>query len=154
MAGIFTVTSEGAKTAASGTTKTLIELMGGTAVKAELLEFGVAFNGVTSTDPPILVELWQITASGTGTAATRVSAGRSAQTPTVTGKYNNTAEPTKGNRIGTWYLHPQGGSIVIQYPLGNEPVICDASTAQGLCLAFVSGTMTAASSTSYMVWRE
>lgn len=150
--GIYTVTTEGAETLAAATAETLIELMGVAAVKSVLCEFGVSFNGTSATAVPVLVELYQITASGTGTAATEVKWDRSGPSAQVLTEHSVTVEPTKGDRLAAWYVHPQGGSLVIQYPLGREPVISDGATNQGLALVCTAPAQVDA--VAYAVWSE
>lgn len=150
--GLYTVTTEGEEALAAATAETLLELLGATTVKAVLVEFGVSFDGISPTAEPVTVELYQITATGTGTGAVEAKWDRSGPTSQVTCKHSLTAEPTKGDRLAMWLVHPQGGSLVIQYPLGREPVICDGSAAQGL--AIVATAPAIVNAQAYAVWQE
>jgi hypothetical protein len=150
--GIYAVTSEGEEALAAATAETLVGVLGATTVKARLVEWGVSFDGVTATDAPVVVELYQITTSGTSTGATEAKWDRSGPTAQCTGFHSFTVEPTKGDRIACYEIHPQGGGIVMQYPLGREPVISDASTSQGIGIVVTSPAV--CNALAYMVWEE
>lgn len=150
--GVYSATTEAEEALAAATAETLLLLLGATTVKATLVEWGVSFDGVTSGNAPVVVELYQITANGTATAATEVSWDRSAKTAEVSAHHSFTAEPTKGSRLAMYEVHPQGGSLVIQYPLGREPVICDGSASQGI--AIVVTAPDAVNASAYAVWHE
>lgn len=149
---ICSATTEGERSCTGAATKTILEIMGDADVVARLVEFGVSFDGVTPTDAPVIVELYQITASGTGTAATEVAWDRSAKTIQCAVEYNSTVEPTKGSRLAIWEVHPQAGSLVVQYPLGREPVITNGSASQGL--AVVVTPAVTVNAVGYLVWDE
>ena len=155
MALLATATTEGNRNLTASSTKSMFEILGTTGTNAKLVEFGISFNGVTSTDAPIMVELYQITATGTGTTVTPRAVQRTGGTPVCTTKALDTVEPTKTNRMAVWYVHPQGGNLVIQYPLGREPVISDASASQGLAWVLTPGTLTATTGcVMYLFWEE
>lgn len=138
-------------------TSSIWEMLGSANVKAKLVEFAVSFNGTSSTQAPILVKLRQITATGTGTACTEVSTDRAAKTtPGVQMKHTLTVEPSMVSTValGQWYVHPQGGLLIVQYPLGREPVICDGSGSQGLALELTSASGVTPTGASYATWDE
>lgn len=150
--GLFAATTEGERAAVAATAETMMELMGAAAVYAKLVEACFSFDGQLSTDAPVVIELYQITATGTGTAATEVDLEQAGGTANVAVKYNDTVEPTKGSRIGIWEVHPQGGSLLWQLPLGVRPAICRYSTAQGL--AFVVTAPANVNYVGYCWWEE
>lgn len=154
MGAKYAITTEGSRTLTAAATKTILELIGDADVLAVLVEMGLSFAGAVSTDVPILLELYQITATGTGTALTEVKWGRGAGTAQVTGKVLHTVEPTKVDRLASWYVHPQGGNLLVQWPLGREPVICDGSAAQGLALVYTTAAGVSPACTGYMVVEE
>lgn len=118
-----------------------------------IVEFGVSFNGVTATDAPALVELCQLTLGAAGTAGGSPPAGvqirgRAGNTaPTVT--HNYTAEPTTVTPMKHWYVSPNGGLLVIQFPLGREPE-CDASGGTVKALSIRVNTAASVSVAAYM----
>lgn len=154
---IYTAHTETVYTVLTADTSSVMEVLGSANVRAELVEFGVSFNGTSATQAPILVRLRQITATGTGTACTEVSADRSAKTsPGCQAKHTLTVEPTMvaSVALGSWYVHPQGGNLVIQYPLGSRPIICDGSGSQGIALELTSASGVTPQCSAYVTWSE
>lgn len=141
---------------AANTTKTMLWVLGSANVNAALCELGISFNGTVSVDAPIRVELMRITAGGTAAATpTRYSWSRNAGTAQCTVGASNSVEPTGSEIIGSWFVHPQGGNLLVQWPLGREPIICDGSASQGLAIRYTSpGTLSTTSYTGYIVWEE
>ena len=154
--GLYSAHTEAVYTVLTADTSSVMELLGAASVKAVLVEFGVSFNGTSATQAPILVRLRPITATGTGTACTETAFDRSAPTAQCSAKYTMTAEPTMtaNLNLGTWYVHPQGGSLVMQYPLGREPVVCDGSASQGIAIELTSASGVTPSCSAYMIWSE
>jgi len=112
----------------SGTAlKTLVQLLAPTNQKVRIHQFGVGFKGIVSTDVPVLIQLARQTTAGTpggtGGALTLVkhnsldteTARTTAQKarPDATGW---TGEPTLGDIIWEFPVHPQSGVIY-----GPEP---------------------------------
>ena len=121
-------------------TSSALEILGDADVVASLAELMVSFNGVSSSQAPILVKIRQITATGTGTACTEVSTDRRGKTaPQCAAKHTLTVEPTMVATValGGMYVHPQGG---IWHPKWDkdELVICDGSAAQGIAIELTS----------------
>lgn len=98
-----------------------------------IVEFGISFDGVTASAVPALVELvssTQATAgTPTGTPTVTQIRGRvtGGEAPTASGRYS--AEPTVLVRHKAWYISPNGGLFVLQYPLGREPETDDSGGA-------------------------
>lgn len=98
-----------------------------------VVEMGMSFDGVTASAVPALVELVQSTQAtagtpGTGGAVPTIiqSRGRVTGGDAPTGGANYTAEPTVLTAIRRWYVTPNNGILVVQFPLGREPE-CDDS---------------------------
>lgn len=98
-----------------------------------IVEFGISFDGVTASAVPALVDIVSSTQAGTGTSGEtptitqvrgRVTGG---EPPTGGSKYS--AEPTVLVRHKAWYVSPNGGILVIQFPLGREPETDDSGGA-------------------------
>lgn len=153
MGALFSATTEGEEALAAATAETVIALMGVAAVHGKLVEFGISFDGVTAAAEPVQIELYRITANGTATGATEakwdLASGVTAQ---ITAHHSYTVEPTKTDRLACWEVHPQGGSLVIQYPLGREPTISNGSTSSGL--AIVATAPAIVNVVAYVVWEE
>ena len=94
-----------------------------------VVEFGVSFDGVTASAVPVLVETVSGTAAtaGTSTAATAVQIRGRPIAVGATAGVNYTAEPTVLTRQKSWLVTPNGGVLVVQFPLGREPE-CEATT--------------------------
>ena len=153
----YTAYTETAYTVLTADTSSVMELLGSANVTAKLVSFSVSFNGTSSTQEPVLVKLRQITATGTGTACTEVADQRSGKTaPGCAAKHTLTVEPTMVATValGAWYVHPQGGSLTIQYPLGREPVVCDGSGSQGLAIELTSASGVTPKCVAAMTWEE
>lgn len=154
---LFTAYAETPYVVLTADTSSIMEIIGDADVTAKLVEFSISFNGISSTQAPILVKLRQITATGTGTACTEVAAQRSGKTaPQCQAKHTLTVEPTMVATValGQWYVHPQGGLLMVQYPLGREPVICDGVAATGLALELTSASSVTPTAACHMTWDE
>lgn len=154
--GLYSATTEGERALTAASTKTMVEIIGATTVKARLVEFGISFDGTSSVQEPVLINLKQITATSTNAvAATAMKWDRSSPSAQCGVKVFHTAEPTKTSTpLASWEVHPQGGSLVVQYPLGREPIISDGSTGQGLCLEYVTASGVNPNCVAYVVWEE
>jgi hypothetical protein len=72
----------------------------------------VSFNGIDATDEPALVQLVRLSDNGTMTAVTPAKLNDSlAEAIGATAAKKNSAEPTTGDVLATWYVHPQTGLI-------------------------------------------
>lgn len=98
-----------------------------------VVEFGISFDGVTSTAVPALVELVSTTAA---------TAGTSGETPTITqirGRVTGGAAPTGGSKYSAeptvlvrhkaWYVPQFMSWLTMQFPLGREPETDDSAGA-------------------------
>jgi hypothetical protein len=105
----------------AGTTKTIVQVVPGTNTPVRVVEIGVSFNGVTTTDVPVLVQLLRQTTAGTSSSLTLIADQESSSKSVVaTGLKTFTAEPTTGNILRDWYITPIAGLFVLQFPLGRE----------------------------------
>lgn len=89
-----------------------------------LVEFGISFDGVTASAVPVFVELVTSTQAGAGTAGVTPTAtqirGRTTAGSAPTSGANYTAEPTVLTRQKQWYVTPNNGVLIVQFPLGRE----------------------------------
>lgn len=100
---------------AAATAKTVLGARAGAAFGFDLYEWGVAFDGVTAANTPVLVELvsWSATSTGTSTAATPIQVGgRTIAHGSGTTGQNFTVEPTTLTVIKSILLTPNGGTFV------------------------------------------
>ena len=149
MASVFSVTTE-TEEALTTSVETVLQLRGHASVKAKLVEWGIAFDSTSASAEPVRVRLLRQTTDGTATAASEVKWDPDNPTALVTAFHTFTAEPTAGDVLMETHVHPQAG-IVIQYPLGREPVIDNDATSR---LAVDVLAPAAVNATAYLVWEE
>jgi hypothetical protein len=135
---------------AAATAETLIQLVAPATVRARIIEFGVMFDGVTSTAEPVDIRLVRQTTAGTASAGTLVPLDAGAPTSLLTSQITFTAEPTNTNVLGAWMIHPQGGMLVIKWDLWAEAPVMNVSTRLGL-EATAAATV---NTTAYIKWVE
>lgn len=139
--GLYSVAANAA--CASNALKVALQIATGSGVACRLAQFEVSFDGADSTKTPILVELVAETgASSTGGAAvtpTQVG-GHPLRTAQFTARGNDTTDGASPTVLERWYVSPTSG-IVIQYPLGREPVV-PASSYLALRVTTVTGSGT------------
>ncbi len=151
MGQVYSVTTEAEEALGVATVETLVQLRGATTQKARLIEFGVSFDGVTAAAEPVEVILRRQSTDGTGVGATEVLWDPDDPAASLTSFHTFSAEPTGGDRLGVWEVHPQGGLLVMQYPLGREPIIGDAATSR---LGLTAEAAAVVNAFAYMVWEE
>lgn len=158
MAAGFAITSGAAFAVTSGA-KTLLNLISpASAAPPTLVEFGVSFDGVTSSAVPALVELCMSTQATAGTPGTvgtitqiRGYGGASAQA-TVSGQY--TAEPTVLTAVKQWFVPAFMGLFTIQFPLGREAIGFDTASTSGKGIALRVSAPAAVNVRGYIEWDE
>jgi hemolysin activation/secretion protein len=128
MASVYSVTTE-TEEALTTSVETVLQLRGSSAVKAKILQWSISFDGVSATGEPVRVRLLRQTTDGTGAAASEVPWDPDNPTANCTALNTFSAEPTAGDVIEEHLVHPQAG-IIMQYPLGREPVLDNASTSR------------------------
>lgn len=111
--------------AATAGAKTVLNVIAGANQPVSIFEWGISFDGVTSSAVPATVELCQSTQATAGTSAGSVPAivqigGRSITAQPTSG-HNYTAEPTALTVIEQFFVPQFMGTFVKQYPLGLEP---------------------------------
>jgi hypothetical protein len=121
-------TDEVALTAA--TTRTVLQLLTAANRRTRIVGFGVFFDGTSSTNEPVVVELVRQTSAGTMSAGTAVKTRVVAETLQNTVTHSATVEPTSTDVLERVNVHPQSG-YEVRYPLGQEPVVA-ASTRVGV----------------------
>ena len=111
--------------AATTGAKTCLNVIAGANQPVAIVEWGISFDGSTSTATPATVDLCQSTQAGAGTAGGSPPlivqiAGRSISAQ-FTMAHNYTAEPTALTAIESFYIPQYNGWWVQKYPLGQEP---------------------------------
>ena len=131
---IYGVSSAAAVTLGAGVAVSALSVIAPATFGLEVTGFDLSFLGVTASDVPVLAEVCQYSAATAGTstgAATVVQEGGLAIAAGFTAFYDYTAEPTALTVFRRFALTPNGGVILYDIPLGNEPQ-CDVS--KGLIL--------------------
>lgn len=108
---------------------TLIQLVAATNHAIAITELCVGFAGQNPTHKPILVELLRQTTAGTGSSLTlRKTDDSIADTFDTTGQHAFSAEPSAGEILRSFRVHPQ---LSLPYPFA-EPIIVGAGDRIGL----------------------
>lgn len=132
----YSCTTEGAVALSAATAKTIIGAKAHANSGLQLKGFLVAFDGVTASAVPVLVEVcyctWGANSPGTNSTSTTVrqSYGRVLTAGFTAGK-TWTTEPTTLTVIKELLLTPNGGVLSYQWPLGQEP---DSALAEGFAI--------------------
>lgn len=108
---------------AAATAETIMQLVAPANHRVKLLRWGVFFDGTSVTAEPVQIRLLRQTTAGTASALTPVKMDDSvAETIQTSAQHDFTAEPTAGDVLESYNVHPQQGIAMI-YPLGQEPII-------------------------------
>lgn len=113
---LFSIITTADVALSAGVAKTVLQLAttaGTNLPRALAKKLILSFDGVATTNTPVLVEIAYQTSAGTGTSVTPVKIGDYADTVLSAGFYNFSAEPTKGGVIEKFRIHPQGGVFEI-----------------------------------------
>jgi hypothetical protein len=140
--------------AAAATAKTILNVIAASDKIITLTEFGIAFDGTTASEKPILVELCRSTQAGAGTKTdvTPVQVRGQAITSGATAAKGYTAEPTTLTAVREWLVDPNKGLFVMPFPQGRE---VETLLGDGLCLRMTIQTGGAAvNARCYMEYEE
>ena len=134
-APIYDCSTEGARSFTTGA-KSMLGVKAHANSGLQVVGFKIAFDGVTASAVPASVELcyctWATNSPGTNSTSVtpRQRFGR-VLTAGFTAATLWTAEPTTVTALQEWYLTPNGGLIMYDFPLGTEP---DSALAEGFVL--------------------
>lgn len=122
-----------------------------------LVEWGISFDGVTSSAVPALVQLMQSTQATAGTVGSsptpEQSGGRLRTVQAGAGiAYTTAADPTVLTAIQELYVPQFMGLFVQQFPLGREPETVVAASTEGILIR-VTPTATV-NARAWMVFEE
>lgn len=115
-------------TNSSGSLQTIIAVVNScTDAGLQLVKFRIGFNGVTASNPPGIIRAYTTdgTANGTYGSAPTVTqtTGFRVGTVNLAGGAFASAEPTTKTYIDEFSLTPNGGTLVYDFPLGDEPEV-------------------------------
>lgn len=134
--GLWNITTGGAVALSAATAKTVLGAKAHANSGIYLKKWRISFDGVTASAVPVLVEVCYCTfgANPPGTNSTSVtpviSSGRSTTVGWTAAK-TWTTEPTTITVLEETLLTPNGGVILYDYPLQDEP---DTALGEGLAL--------------------
>jgi hypothetical protein len=125
MADLYFHATSGEVAIANG--KTILQLVAAAAHRIRLSGWGISFKGTSATDVPILIQVLRQTTAGTMTAGTtgaNISKKNNIDPETLqsTVQVNATVEPTPGDIIESFEVHPQTGMYKF-YPSGQEIIV-------------------------------
>lgn len=135
-APIYQCGTEGAVALSAATAKSIIGVKAHANSGLMIAGLRVAFDGVTASAVPVLIELgyctWATNSPGTNSTSTtaRQRTGRSL-TAGFTSAKTWTAEPTTITVLDEWLLTPNSGTVILDTPLGTEP---DCALAEGFVI--------------------
>jgi len=105
-------------------TKTLLQIIAAANHQLRITEVGIGFNGASGAVAARLVELLRQTTAGTMTALALVKENDSdGDSPDASALHTATAEPTAGDILRGFRVHPCGNGLVWQPRFGEEIVI-------------------------------
>lgn len=122
----------------AATAKTIWYVNGGATKGASITEIAVAFDGVTASAVPCLIEMCFGTKASNSTPGTASTSFTPVQVRgwgsgvTATAANVCTSEPTVLTVTRTWLCSPNGGLVIIQFPLGREPTTLTTASTSGL----------------------
>ena len=121
----------------AATAKTVLFVVAPAQFGVDLKKYRIAFDGVTASAVPVLVEICALSAASNSTAGTGNTTATVNQvygraiTAGFTAGYNCTSEPTVLTVIDSFLMTPNGGVIVYDFPLGDTP---DNDVSKGFAL--------------------
>jgi len=149
----YSITTGAAVALAAATAKTVLFVTATANFGIELKKYRISFDGVTAANVPVLVEICKNTAAsnstaGTGnTTATIVQVAGRTITAGFTGGYNCTSEPTVLSVIDAYLVTPNGGTVVVDIPLGDCP---DNDVSTGFAIRLTAPAVVNARATMYV----
>lgn len=122
MAAGYKIKTEGAQALAAATAETMLMVINAANSVHRIIQWSVAFDGVTATAVPVLVELVSSTQAGAGTSSSAAIVQTRGLTRTVqaSAQRQYTSEPTTLTVLEEYWVRADGGLFMIQYPLGRE----------------------------------
>ena len=142
-------TTQGEVALSGAVAKTILQLVAPSSQRVALLGFAVAFDGVSSTAEPVQVEILRQTSAGTSSAGTPVKDDDSiTDALRTTSRITFTVEPTSGDVLRRYNVHPQTGFERVFGP--DEEIIIGGSDRLGIrCTAPVGVNVT-----GHMIFEE
>lgn len=137
MRAIYTLQTGAAVALVGGAAKTALGIIAPAQFGIDLLGFEVAFDGVTASAVPVLIEWCTSTLATNSTPGTNNTTGTVNQvagrsiTNGFTGFYASTSEPTVLTPVWSTLITPNGGSYTYDFPRDQT---LDTAVSNGFCL--------------------
>ena len=106
----------------AGNAKTVLAVKANVNIPLKILGWSISFDGTSITAAPMNVELSRQTTSGTMASTVPVKLGTNVEVVQATASFGASAEPSKGDVLDTFDIHPQAG-FDVKYPEGEQPII-------------------------------
>jgi len=106
----------------SGSPVTVLQVKAPAGISLKVLGWSISFDGISVTSHPCQVVLMRQVTAGTMTSTTAVKIQDIPETVLSTVAYSATSEPSSGDTLDSFEIHPQSG-FDVKYPEGEEPVI-------------------------------
>ena len=139
------LTTSGEIALPAGSPKTVLQLIAGANNIVAVTGFELSFDGVTNSAEPVQIQLVRQLDAGTMTARNPVKTKDKGTNLQSTGQENATAEPTAGDVVKTFHVHPQAGVLYpftldgeIEIPGGGRLGLNVAAPAAVNCLATIT----------------
>jgi len=116
---VGTAGTEGRVALTAATVRTAVQIVAPANQMIAPLAVRVSFDGITATNVPVIVELLRQTTAGTMTARTPRKTRVGGPTLQFTAQHSATAEPTAGDVLREWEIHPQSG-VELSLDLGAD----------------------------------
>lgn len=131
----YPLVAQTAEIQTGATIKTLVQILAAAQHPILVHEIGVSFQGIITTGEPGLVRLLRQTTAGTMAALTVVTEdpGRD-ETIQTSAQHTATAEPTAGNVLRSWMVHPQSGLAYIP----KRPILVQGGGRLGIDVTFAA----------------
>ena len=127
MAGIKAYLPTGEISLSAANAKTVAMITAPSNHRLLLIGIGVYVKGTVPGDTPIRCRIYRATTAGTSTSQTPTKADNTIdETLQMTGAKNFSVEPTVGDVLKDFYIHPQGG-VNFSYLL-DSPIIVPGGT--------------------------
>lgn len=130
----YASSTEGESALVAATPRTVLQMRGVTGANPSIIAWGISFDGVTAAAEPVQVRLLVQSTDGTAVAVTNktpipIGVG-SLMAAALAGVFKTftSTEPTAGAVLEHYEVHPQGGSMIREYPPGREIILAAATT--------------------------
>jgi len=135
MSGLRFTVAPGEIALTGGAAKTVLQVKAPAEQRVKLWAFGLYFDGTSATAEPVVAQLVRQTTDGTLTSVTpsKLDPGCAETIQTAAGK-NASSEPTAGDVLKQWEVHPQR-SYEWTAPLGREILVPGGERLALVCTA-------------------